>query len=368
MYAYNDEWKILVSIAKGDVLKVKEILNSNCLNWGELIEQSMRHKMFPMVCHEFLKDDELFSRVPPFINQYFKICYDINSVKTRIIKNEAIEIDKLLEERNIPCVATKGIILDNLLYENGGYRFLSDVDFMTLPQFKNDVANALGSLSFQVGTVDWRYNCVREMDREEYLRYVLSKDKLPEHVKRIENSIIKYVSVGFVSSFTWEKCEYTVDMEEAFRSVCRVAIDEKGNTIRSLGIAYHFIYIILHLYKHAWVEFLSKWNNDVNLVKFADVYRYWNLNKKILINEMPDLMRYLKIEEPVLWTLHHTDQVFGSHILCDLNCESFSRDKCIYINSASDSAGKVRYWKGDMMGRLFSKNREQLFFNKCEEI
>ena len=74
-YTYNDEWNILVNIAKGDVLKVKEILNSSCLNWGELIEQSMRHKMFPIVCHEFLKDDELFSCVPPFINQYFKICY-----------------------------------------------------------------------------------------------------------------------------------------------------------------------------------------------------------------------------------------------------------------------------------------------------
>lgn len=365
---YNNEWYILVSVAKGDVLKVKEIVNSTCLNWGELIEQAMAHKIFPMVCYEFLNDDELFSCIPPFINQYFRICYEINRKKTAIIKKEVIKIDHLLVERNIPYVATKGIILDNLLYDNKGYRFLSDADFMILPQFKNDVEVVLNSLNFQVGTVDWRYNCVRNMEREEYLQYVLSKDKLPEYVKEIEDSIIKYVSVGFVNSFTWEKCNYAVDIEDAFRSIYRIVIDEKGNAVNSLGITYHFIYIILHLYKHAWVEFLSKRNNDVNLVKFADVYRYWNHNKQILIEELPQLMQYFQIEEPILWTLYHTDQVFGAHMLCDLNCEAFGIEKRLYINSAFDSTGNVRYWKGDMMGRLVSKNRAELFLNKYEEI
>lgn len=365
---YNDEWNVLVNIAKGDIAQVKELVLGKTINWGELIEQAMSHKMFSMVCYEFIEDDDLFRCIPPFINQYFRLCYDINRLKTEEIKKAALEIDKALRDKSIPYVATKGIILDSELYGNKGMRFLSDADFMTLPQYKSDVASILESLEYCEGTVDWRRNSLREMSRKEHMRYLLTKEKLPEYIKQINNSIISYVSVGFVCSFTWAKCEYSVDLEKAFEKILRYEIDEKHSCVNGFGTSYHFIYIILHLYKHAWVEFLSKWRNDVNLVKFADVYRFWMKYENTLLDELPKMMKDLCIEKPILWTLYHTDQIFGSNMIEKLHCEYFVDENNQYLYSASNKQGEVRRWRGTMMDRLYSKNREELFVNVGEDL
>ena len=72
---YGVEWLILVNIVKGDLELVKKLALNNSIQWGELIEQAMSHKIFPMVSYFFLNDEDLFNLIPPFINQYFKICY-----------------------------------------------------------------------------------------------------------------------------------------------------------------------------------------------------------------------------------------------------------------------------------------------------
>lgn len=365
---YGVEWLILVNIVKGDLDTVKDLALNNKINWGELIEQAMSHKIFPMVCYFFLYDEELFNLIPPFINQYFKICYDINKTKTTIIKEQVHNIDHILKKKNIKYAATKGVILDKLLYDNKGYRFLSDADFMALPENKQEIGEALKEIGFDVGTVEWKTNEVRKMSREEYLRFLMAKDKIPEHVIEIKNDIIKYVSVGFVTSFTWSGCEYDVDVNNAFLNNVEVPIDDTKENISSLDITNHFIYIILHLYKHAMVEFLSRWNNDVNLVKFGDVYRYFNKYEDIILKELPKLMKKFNMEKPILWTLYHTDSIFGSNMIEKIKGDEFVKNNKEYLNSAKDEKGNTRYFKGTMMERLVSKNRKDLFASKFKEV
>lgn len=368
MSKYGVEWDILIEIAKGDYETVVTIAESNSINWGELIEQAINHKMLPLVCFVFINNEKLFKLIPAFINQQLKIAYDVNMLKTMLIKKEVEKIDKALCNNNVPYVATKGVVLDSLLYESKGYRFLSDADFMILPQFKQRVLSILQEEGYVAGTVDWKTNEIRKMTREEYLQYLLANEKIPEHVTKIDNSIIKYVSVGFVTSFTWEACEYAVDMQSAFQSCCRIKMDEDHGEVNCLDIAHHFIYIILHLYKHAWVEFLAKWNNDVNLAKFMDVYRYWVRYKEILLVELPFLMKQYNIERPILWTLYHTDNVFGSNIVSEFGMENSPKINGKYLNSANDMKGNIRYWKGNMTDRLVSKNRSELFSSEYEEM
>ena len=358
---YNAEWVILEKITMGEkdnIDDVKFILENYNINWGELIEQAMSHKIFPMVAYFFISND-LFDKIPPFINQYFRVIYDVNREKVKKIKEETIKIAEKLSKKNIQFVATKGIVLDNELYENEGYRFLSDADFIVKSQYKKEVMDLLNELGFSMGTVDWKSNGIREFSRQEYLIYINTPDKLPEFVKKIDDEIIKYVSVGFVCSLTWEKCEYKVDIDKAFQDIRSVEIGIDNYKIPVLDIAYHYIYIILHLYKHAWLEYLSRWNNDVNLAKFGDVYRYYKKYEKIILTKLPEIIKNQNIEKPVIWTLQHTDEIFGSNIVEKLGYKGFLDYD--YLHSSGDKKGNVRKWNGTMRERLFSKNRKLLF-------
>lgn len=357
---YGAEWLILEKITKGDIEEI-EIINKLLdleINWGELMEQAMGHKIFPMVANFFIQND-LFEKIPPFINQYFRTFLDVNKEKVKAIKKETIKITDVLKEENIPFAATKGVVLDNELYGNEGYRFLSDADFIVKQEYKKEVIEILKKLNFNVGTVDWKNNSIKELSREEYLIYMNTPDKLPEFVKKIDNDIIKYVSIGFVTSLTWRKCEYIVDINEAFKNLRNVEIGLGNKKIPTLSIIYHYIYIILHLYKHAWLEYLSRWNNDVNLVKFGDVYRYYKKYKKIIDVELPNIIKVQNIERPIIWTLQHTDEIFGSNIVENLGYKGFLDEE--YLHSAGDKKGNIRIWKGNMRERLKSKNRKALF-------
>ena len=356
---YGAEWILLEEIAKGtEKVFIEDILMKYKINWGELIEQAMSHKIFPMIADYFISNN-LFEHIPPFLNQYFRICYDVNKEKVNKIKQKTIQICELLSKNGVEFVATKGVVLDNQLYGNKGYRFLSDADFIVKKEYKKKVMELLKECGFVVGTVDWKNNCIREMQREEYLRYITTPDKLPEFVCALDDEIIKYVSIGFVTTFTWDKCEYKVDIEKAFKENIEREIGIANYKIPTLSDEYHYIYIILHLYKHAWVEYLSKWNNDVNLAKFGDVYKFWVDNEEKLCKNLPKIMKEENIEKPILWTLEHTDNIFGTNIVEKLGYKNFLEKE--YLNMAGDNKGNTKMWKGTMRDRLQSKDRKSLY-------
>ena len=361
---FGPEWIILEQITKGnsDTI-ISQILLEYQLDWGELIEQAMNHKLFPMVAHHFLSEEN-FKYVPPFVNQYFRVAYDINRHKTKIIKAETKIICHQLMQENISFVCTKGTVLDRLLYDSLGYRFLSDADFIVHPRFKPTVTKVMDELGFQTGSVNWMTNEARLLTREEHLVYLNTGDKLPEFIKRTDDAIIKYVSAGFVTSLTWKKCIYPTDIEAALRHTHIYNLDD-GDVIGVpvLNTVNHFIYIILHLYKHAWLEYLARWNNDVNLVKFGDVYRYWRKFHQDLVTELPPLLKGSDIYKPILWTLEHTDRIFGSDIVDSLCMKGLVSEE--YLHSAGDKTGAVRRWNGNMRQRLAHKQRWKVFETEC---
>lgn len=360
---YGVEWVILEIIAKGDETdNISSILDEYSVNWGEIIEQSMNHKILPLICSFFL-DERYFIYLPPFLNQYFVLLYKLNIEKNLQIKKEAYKIGKVLEDNNIDYVSIKGVVLDNYLYENNGSRFLSDADFFVEKERFQEVRIILEQLGYTAGTVDWRKNKITNLTRKEHLLYLTSPSKLPEYVKNINDSIVGYVSLGFSSSFLWDSSKYNYNMSEALERSIVLPMNQNSNYIKSLSHPDHFIYIILHLYKHAWLEYLSRRNNDVNLAKFSDVYRYW---KQLTLNEKKEVKKLVKqnnLINPVSWVLYHTDELFSTNILEWFEFNSKLPDN--YLNSAFDENGNIRYWSGNMRDRLRLKNRKDIYKGEC---
>lgn len=367
---YGPEWAILEEVAKNNNDSTNKILNilrdqQNAIDWGELIEQAMSHKMFPTLAYYFT-NAKLYKFIPPFINQYFTLGYQINRSKTNEIKKEALRITKVMKHYDISVVCTKGIILEDQLYGGKGARFLSDVDFMSLPDNKSEINNTMLNLGYHVGTVDWRKNDIKPMSRVQYLMYISESSKLPEYVIRVKNKIIKYVSAGYVLSFTWNNCPYDISVKNALMhsTLHKIKIDGKEYQLPSLDNSYHFLYIILHLYKHAMVSHLSKKRNDVNLVKFMDVYNFWKKYNKELKQTLPQIISENHVEDPICWTLYHTDYLFGSTMLKDLKLSVPSEE---YLHSTLDEKGNKIFWKGDMRDRLFAKDRLKLLVSNYRD-
>ena len=360
---YGPEWVILLLIARnnnGDIERIANIINNNEIDWGEIIEQSIGHKILPMVCYTFIKNKKLYETLPPWINQYVRWIFDLNAHKISMLKNKALELAKKLTDNNISYAATKGVVLDNQIYENEGYRYMSDIDFMVKFEDREKVIEVLNNLNYHMGRIDWMENKLRELTREEYLKRMFEPKKIPEYAVTTQDPVFKVISVGFVMTFTWKQCEYDIPITEAFDyNIFReIGIDNKK--LQCLNNTFHYIYIILHLYKHAWAGYFSsqKKRSDVNLSRFIDVYHFWKKNKEELKTELPIIMKKYNIEEPIIWTLKNTDIIFKSKILKELNYDEFELK--YDLNYTKDRKGNLLKLKGNIIDRLYSKNRELL--------
>ena len=92
---YGPEWIILELIAKGDEKeKILDILKNYDVCWGELLEQSISHKIISQFAYIMLQD-ELCNYIPPYINQFLKITLDLNRHKNKILKEQGWKVIRL---------------------------------------------------------------------------------------------------------------------------------------------------------------------------------------------------------------------------------------------------------------------------------
>lgn len=354
------EWIILEEIAKGvPQEELTRLLKDNRINWGELIEQAIYHKLLPMLSWNLLKENT-FELVPPFLNQYFKNILDLNRHKTNIQKAETVRIVHALNKKNIKFAITKGMILESTLYNSDGYRYLSDIDFMINADDKNNVLEIMDSIGYKVGMLDWRTHTIKELSREKHLIYTTTNDHVPEHLIEIDDPIIRYVSVGFAMSFSWSGSPYNVDISKAFEKLIYNKVSGYEEALfPSLNHAYHFVFVVIHLFKHAWLDSMQKWKNDVNLIKFADVMRLWNKFDIQIKEEIFDIIEQFSIEEPLFWVARHTDDLFGTNITKELKLTNNVNPNILH--KAYDRRGNAISWKGTMRNRLQLKERKSIF-------
>ena len=119
---YNVEWYILLKCAICEMDdEVEELIKNNAINWGELIEQAMRHKLLPMLSH-YLTNEKIFDYLPPFINQYFGLIYTINMTfiskkqkNCKIFLKKIVLILLLPKELYLKIIYMKIVVIDSCL-------------------------------------------------------------------------------------------------------------------------------------------------------------------------------------------------------------------------------------------------------------
>ncbi len=123
---------------------------------------------------------------------------------------------------------------------------------------------------------------------------------------------------------------------------------------------FQFLFTILHLFREAWFERWIEMDQDVNLMKFADVVRLWQIHRKRLSSDaFIQMLEAFEVKEPVLWVLEHLDRTFHTDIVSALGFAGHVSED--WLSSARVSGGRIVPWQGTMRERLWRKDRRALF-------
>jgi hypothetical protein len=363
--ALGPEWRTLELLTVGlrDEERRREfleILGHPHLSWGELLEQALRHKMLPALAVAATAED-VRSRLPRMVCEHFTETAQRQRYKLGILRREAARIAEALQAREARFVATKGIVFESTLYRGNGGRHLSDIDFMIDPAHREVVPEVLAGLGYEMGYYDWRTDGLHRFTRKELIAYQLHADHLPSFTLLTSDPVVTYVSLDFATSLTWARCEFEVPIEHALAERDSQPIPgHDGVRLPIFTPDFQFLFTVLHLFREAWLEKWLDLEQDVNLMKFADLLRLWEDHREMLADGrfLAKVERY-GVLRPLLWVLEHLDRTFGTRIVGELGLEGRTDES--WLASAGGGGGGLRLWHGDMRKRLSSKDRRNLF-------
>ena len=352
------EWTILELLARGIVddserRMVHDLLVAETLNWGELLEQALRHKMLPMLAHHVISADLRFD-FPTSIYMHLESALEWNRCQIEVFRGETVRVAQGLAGRGIRFVVTKGMTFESTLYDSLGTRHMNDIDFMIAPQDREAVMSAMQELGFRP-FFEWAKD-----PRREEISSRLNRDHLPKLAREIDQPGTRIINLDVANSLTWTKSPFDVPVEEALEnSVEQPVPGMPGVSIPCFRPKSQFLFTVLHLFREAWLQKFVDFGSDVGLMKFGDVIRLIDRDRAELTDgELLRTMESHRVIDAVAWVLRRLDETFHTRTLEMLALEKRGDEKL--LASQMQSSGYVRTSGQSMRERLQSKTRGSL--------
>jgi Uncharacterised nucleotidyltransferase len=362
----HPEWRLLELVtldlaSDGDRTEFEEIIGNSHLNWGEVLDQALRHKVLHLLT-DTVAARNCWASLPRFLSEHLRDLLRINRHRLRLYREAAADVTEALARRGLRVACTKGIALESTVYKGSGARYMVDIDFMIRPEDGEAATAVMQDLGYVPGYYDWRSGGIHTFTRRELIAYRLNPDHLPPFIRVIDDAIVPHLDADLACSLTWTQCEHQIDMADALSEVIHQPLPGLADRmIPVLTPHYHFIFTILHLFREAWKDEWLDLEQDVNLIKFADVVRLWRAHQETLM--APDfrtLLEHWGIVEPVGWVLVHLDRTFGTDLATRLGIDTRIGQE--FLNSAGAPGGRARrMWRGSMRDRLQARRRRNLF-------
>ena len=349
------EWTILELLARGiandsERQMVRDLLLAKPLNWGELLEQALRHKMVPMLAHYIISAGLRYD-VPTSIYMHLESALEWNRWQIEVYRREAVRVAQSLAGRGIHFVVTKGIAFESTLYGSLGTRFMNDIDFMIAPRDREAVLTVMQQVGFRP-----YFEYAKDARREE-ISSRLNQDHLPKLARTVDEAGIRTTQIDVANSLTWTKSPFDVPVEEALEDRVEQPVpDMPGVTLPCFRPIYQFLFTVLHLFREAWLQRFVDFGIDVGLMKFGDVIRLIDQNRKELTDgKLLQIMEAHNVAHVVAWVLGNTDETFHTNTLELLALEKRG-DEQLLANQLH-SRGYVSASGQSMRERLQSKIR-----------
>jgi hypothetical protein len=352
------EWTILELLARGVVEDserhmIRDLLSTGTLDWGELLEQAVRHKMLPMLAHHIISSGGRFD-VAQTIYMHLESALEWNRWQIEVFRRETVRVAQGLTGHGIHFVVTKGMTFESTLYGGLGTRHMNDIDFMIAPKDREAVLSAMQELGFRPF-----YTWAKDARREE-ISSRLNRDHLPKLAREIDQPGMRIINVDIANSLTWTKSPFDVPVEEAIKGF----VEQPVPGMREVSIPcfrpkYQFLFTVLHLFREAWLQKFVEFGTDVGLMKFGDVIRLIDRNRDELTDgELMRIMQTNSVIDAIAWVLRRLDETFQTRTLQLLALEKCGDEKL--LASQMQSSAYVGAWDQSMRERLQSKARGSL--------
>ncbi|MBF6335118.1 nucleotidyltransferase family protein [Nocardia abscessus] len=294
----------------------------------------------------------------PMVREFLRTNLNANRVRNRVLTSEALRIAGRMQEQGFPALATKGAVLQYLVYNGDGSRRLSDIDFMIHPDRRREAASVLGDLGFEFGTYDRSNHRINPIRREDELLYRMYPDHLPHALKLRHDPLVSYVLVDFAFSLTWFQAPWQIDMDRALDNPISVHPEEDfpcaqpfSGPIRSLSVPFLWLFTVLHLFRETWIE-RDALQGGSTLAQYRDIIQLWNIMSPETKSEARLIIADNRTVFPVRWICEHADRIFGTSICDELGIGDPLPEHL--LETGLGPSGTVLTWPGTLEQRLFS--------------
>ena len=349
------EWTTLELLARGIVddserQMVRDLLLADTLDWGELLEQSLRHKMLPMLAHHIISAGLRFD-VPTTIYMHLESALEWNRYQIEVFRSETVRVAQGLADRGVRFVVTKGMTFESTLYGGLGTRLMNDIDFMIAPKDREAVLDVMQELGFRT-FFDWAKDA-----RREEISSRLNRDHLPKLAREIDQPGIRIINIDIANSLTWTKSPFDVPVEQALENRVKQPVPGMpGVNLPCFRPVHQFLFTVLHLFREAWLQKFVDFGTDVGLMKFGDVIRLIDRDRNELTDgELLRIMQTHRVADAVAWVLRRMDEIFQTRTLELLALEKHGDEKL--LSGQMQSSAYVSASSQPMRVRLQSKSR-----------
>ncbi len=283
--------------------KTASIIGDNSFNWDAFLAVCFKQKVAGLVFDSVnrLGLEDLVSHRTYNILRHF---YFGNASRNEVILSWVDRICMAGHDEGIDLRPLKGAILIPCCYRKNGVRCLNDIDFFVAKENRGKVEKLMKSLGFRQGHFSRSRREIKPFSKEENLLWKMKMFNLPPFRRLVDSEHIDVVNVDFAYGISYfENSSIDEEMISRFSNI---------EGIRTLEEVDFFIHLCCHLHKEATNEAWVSLSQDVNLIKFCDVHRFFYSN--ILgVNEREVVIRAreLGVAMPVYFAIKHCADIYS---------------------------------------------------------
>lgn len=363
MASYEPEWRLLERLCLGiddpDGLREWTALIQADLNWGQVLETALRHRVLTMLADAIIRTG-MTPALPLRITEHLRGVLAFNRYRREVWYRELGRVLVALQTGDLTVAVRKGGAYESTIYGGDGRRWMGDMDLLIRPGDQQAVAEVLAGIGYEQGLYDEDRGVVVPFSRPELIRYRLNPDHLPTQSFRTGDPLVPVLEVDCATSLTWARAPFQVPVEDvlAMLETVHVAAGQALSVPRALP-EFQFADTVLHLFREAWFEWWLDKEQDVDLMKFGDVLRLAAAYRDVLANgKLHELVFRYDIAKPVCWVLEHLDRTFGTELVREFGLAGNTTE--VYLASTAASGPDVAAWHADMRARLHATNRRRL--------